>query len=146
MRIFNRRARFKYQVLDKLEAGIVLTGAEIKSIRSGRVDLSQSFARITNGEAFLVNANIIPWIGTEKLVDPRRTRKLLLKKNQILNLQGKIEGANLTLAPLSIYLKGNLAKVEIGLVKAKNKFDKRANLKKETVKRDIERELRGVKN
>ena len=145
MRIVNRRARFKYQVLDKLEAGIVLTGAEIKSIRAGRADLSQSFARITGREVFLVDANIIPWIGTEKLADPRRSRKLLLKRSQILNLRGKIEGANLTLAPLSIYLKGNLAKVELGLVKSKSKFDKRANLKKETTKRDIERELRGEK-
>ena len=145
MKIYNKRAKFKYHILEKVEAGIVLTGAEIKSLRSGRADLSESFARITNGEVFLVNAHIFPWIGTEKLADPHRQRKLLLHKKQILNWQGKIAGGKLTLVPLSIYLKGNLAKVELALAKTKAKFDKRAALKKKVVERDIERELRGRK-
>lgn len=145
MRIVNRRARFKYSVIDKIEAGIVLTGAEIKSIRAGRVDLSGSFARIENGEAYLLNANITPWMGSEKYVDARRKRKLLLKKSQIFNLQGKIEGSKFTLAPLSIYIKENLAKVELGLVKSKSQFDKRAGLKKAQIQRDVARELRGEK-
>ena len=146
MKIYNKRAKFKYHILEKVEAGIVLTGAEIKSLRSGRADLSESFARITNGEVFLVNAHIFPWIGTEKLVDPRRQRKLLLHKKQILNWQGKIAGGKLALVPLSIYIKGNLAKVELALAKTKAKFDKRAALKKKTVERDIERQLRGDKD
>ncbi len=146
MRIINKKARFKYQVLEKVEAGIVLTGAEIKSLRSGRADLSESFARITNGEIFLVNAYIFPWVGTEKLVDPRRTRKLLLHKKQILNWQGKITGGHFALVPTSIYLKGNLAKVDLALAKNKTKFDKRAALKKKTIERDIERQLRGEKD
>lgn len=145
MRIFNRRARFKYHVLEKVEAGIVLTGAEIKSLRAGRADLSESFARIKNGEVFLLNAFINPWIGTEKLVDPRRERKLLLHKNQILNWQGKVSGGNLTLVPLAIYTKHNLAKVDLALAKNKTKFDKRAALRKKAIDREVERELREEK-
>ena len=145
MRILNRKARFKYQILEKIETGIVLTGAEIKSIRAGRADLSQSFARIRDGEVFLVNAHIYPWMGSQKFTDSRRERKLLLHKRQILNWQGKIAGGKLTLVPLAIYIKRNLAKVELALAKSKAKFDKRAALKKKTIKREIERELRGEK-
>ena len=145
MRIFNKKARYKYQILEKIETGIVLTGAEIKSTRAGRVDLSESFARIRDSEVFLVNAHIYPWMGSQKFTDSRRERKLLLHKRQILNWQGKIAGGKLTLVPLSIYIKGNLAKVELALAKSKAKFDKRAALKKKTIKREIERELRGEK-
>ncbi|MEK9147245.1 MAG: SsrA-binding protein SmpB, partial [Patescibacteria group bacterium] len=121
MKIFNRRARQKYQFLEKVEAGIALTGAEIKSIRAGRVDLSQSFARIRDGEVFLANANITPWMGVR--VDARRERKLLLHRNQIMSWQGKISGGNYTLVPVSIYIKGNLAKIELALAKSKAKYD-----------------------
>ncbi|MBI3283036.1 SsrA-binding protein SmpB [Candidatus Curtissbacteria bacterium] len=145
MRIFNRRARQKYHFLEKVEAGIVLTGAEIKSIRAGRVDLSQSFARIRNDEVFLVNANIAPWMGSQKYADSRRERKLLLHRKQILNLQGKISGGKLTLVPVAVYTRGNLAKIELALAKSKAKFDKRADLRKRTIERDVERELRGEK-
>lgn len=142
MKIYNRKARFKYQILEKTEAGIVLLGAEVKSIRAGRADLSESFARVKDGEVFLVNAFIHPWKGSEKISDMRRERKLLLHKKQILNWQGKIAGGKLTLVPLSIYIKGNLAKVELALAKSKAKFDKRAALKKRTIERDIEREIK----
>ena len=142
VKIFNRKARHKYQILEKVESGIVLTGAEIKSIRAGRVDLSESFARVKEDEVFLVNAHILPWKGSEKFSDARRQRKLLLHRRQILNWQGKIAGKNLTLVPLSIYIKGNLAKVELALAKSKAKFDRRAALKKQTINRDIERELK----
>ena len=145
MRIVNRKARFKYHVLEKLEAGIVLTGAEIKSIRAGRADISESFARIRDAEVFLVNAHIYPWMGSAKYGDARRERKLLLHRKQILSWQGKIAGGKLTLVPLAIYIKHNLAKVELALGKSKAKFDKRAALKKKTIEREIERELRGEK-
>jgi len=145
VKITNRKARHKYQILEKVEAGIVLTGAEIKSIRAGRADLSEAFARIRDGEVFLVNAFINPWMGSQKFVDARRERKLLLHRKQILNWQGKIAGAKLILVALSIYIKGNLAKVELALAKSKAKFDKRAALKKKTIQRDIERELQGDK-
>lgn len=146
MKIFNRRARFKYIILEKVEAGIVLLGAEVKSLRAGRADLSEAFARFREGEAFLVNAHINPWMGSEKYKDTRRERKLLLHKNQILNWQGKIAGSKLTMVPIAIYLKGNLAKVELALAKSKSKFDKRATIKKRVVERDIEREVRGSKD
>lgn len=146
MRVFNRRARHKYSILEKVEAGVVLNGAEIKSIRAGRVDLSEGFARIRDGEVFLVNAFINPWMGSQKYHDARRERKLLLHKKQILNWQGKIAGGKLTLVPIAIYIKGNLAKVELALAKSKAKYDRRADLKKRAVERDIERELRGEKD
>lgn len=146
MKIFNRKARHKYQILEKVEAGIVLTGAEIKSIRAGRANLSESFARIKDDEVYLFNAFINPWMGSQKFIDSRRERKLLLHKKQILNWQGKIAGGKLTLVPLSIYIKNNLAKVELALAKTKSKFDKRAALKKKAVERDVQRELRGEKS
>jgi SsrA-binding protein len=140
VRIVNRKARQKYQTLEKVEAGIVLTGAEIKSIRAGRANLSQSFARIKDGEVFLVNFDVKPWMGSQRYADSARERKLLLHKGQILNWMGKISGGNLALVPLSVYIKNNLAKVELGLSKSKAKFDKRADLKKRAIERDIERE------
>lgn len=141
MKIFNRRARYKYQILEKAEAGVVLAGAEVKSVRAGRVDLSEAFARVRDGEVFLVNANISPWMGSQKFSDTRRERKLLLHKKQILNWQGKMAGSRLTLVPVSIYIKGNLAKVELALAKSKAKYDKRADLKKRAIEREVEREL-----
>jgi SsrA-binding protein len=146
VKIFNRRARQKYQFLERVEAGIVLTGAEIKSVRAGRVDLSESFARIRDDEVFLVNAFINPWMGSQKYWDSRRERKLLLHRKQILNWQGKISGGKLTLVPVSLYVKGNLAKVELAIAKVKSKYDKRADLRKKTIERDIERTLRGEKD
>lgn len=140
--IRNRRARFKYQVIEKVEAGIILTGAEIKSIRAGRVDLSESFARIRDGEVFLFNAYIAPFMGSVSDSLARRERKLLLHRRQILNWQGKIAGSKLTLVPLAIHIRGNLAKVELALAKAKSKFDKRLILKRKAAERDMEREIR----
>jgi len=142
MRIVNRKARFKYQILEKVEAGIVLTGADIKSIRAGRADLSESFAKIKDGEVFLMNAHINPWMGSQKFQDSRRDRKLLLHRKQILAWQGKMSGGKLAVVPLSIYIKNNLAKVQLALAKSKAKFDKRATLKKKAIDRDIERELK----
>lgn len=146
MKIFNRRARQKYQLLEKAEAGIVLTGAEIKSIRAGRVDLSESFARVRDEEVILVNAFINPWTGSQKYADPRRERKLLLHKRQILNLLGKVSGGKMTLVPVSVYIKGNLAKVELALAASKAKYDKRSDLRKRTIERDVARVLRGEKD
>lgn len=145
MKIFNRRARFKYQLFEKVEAGIVLTGSEIKSIRAGRVDLSEAFAKFKDEEAFLMNAHIYPYMGSQKYTDSRRDRKLLMHKKQILNWLGKVSGGHVTVVPVSIYIKDNLAKVELALAKTKSKFDKRASLKKKAVERDVERAVRGEK-
>ncbi len=146
MRIVNRKAFHRYQILEKVEAGIALRGAEIKSIRAGRANISESFARTRDEEVYLLNAHIYPWMGSQKYTDERRERKLLLHRKQILNWQGKIAGGNLTIVPLSIYIKHNLAKVELGLAKSKAKFDKRAALKKKTIEREVARQLRGDKD
>lgn len=143
--IYNRRAHYKYQILEKVEAGIVLLGAEIKSIRANRADIAESYGRIRDGEVFLVNAFIAPFGGSQKFINARRERKLLLNRRQILNWQGKMAGSRLALVPLSIYIKKNLAKVELALAKSKSKFDKRAAIKKRIVEREVERELRGDK-
>ncbi len=143
MRIVNKRALHNYQILEKLEAGIELTGAEIKSIRAGRVSLSEAYARIIDNEVFLLNAYIAPWMGSERLgASPTRTRKLLLHKQQISRWLGRVAGANLVLVPLSIYLKGRLAKVELALARPKRKYEKREALRRLALEREAERELR----
>jgi len=144
MRFVNKNAYRNYQILEKIEAGISLLGAEIKSIRQGRIDLSESFVRIKNGEAWLFNAYIHPYKGSQELgIDPRRARKLLLHKSQILSLTGKVSQKGFTIVPLSLYIKHNLAKLEIGLARAKKKFEKRQDLKRKAIAREIERELKG---
>jgi len=143
MKFLNKNVYRNYQILEKIEAGISLLGAEIKSIRQGRVDLGESFVRIKNGEAWLFNAYIHPYKGSQELgIDPRRARKLLLRKSQILSLMGKVSQKGFTIVPLSLYIKHNLAKLEIGLARAKKKFEKRQDLKKKAIEREIERELR----
>jgi len=132
MHIFNKRADFEYNILDRFEAGIMLSGGEAKAIRDGRADISRSFAKIISGEVYLVNANI----------DSTRSRKLLLHKNEILSLETQMKAQKLTLVPVSLYTKGRLVKVELALAKAKREFDKRKSLKQKDIKRDIERELR----
>ncbi|MEM3063366.1 MAG: SsrA-binding protein SmpB [Nitrososphaerota archaeon] len=143
MIIFNRKAGYDYYILEKLEAGIELTGAEIKSIRAGRVSLYEAYVKFINNEAFLINAYIHPWTGSEKLgIDPRRTRKLLLHRSQINNWQAKLKSSNLTVVPLAIYFKNGLVKLEIALARAKKKHEKKEILKRKVIEREIERELK----
>ncbi|RZD14942.1 MAG: SsrA-binding protein SmpB [Candidatus Acidulodesulfobacterium ferriphilum] len=136
----NRKASFLYEILEKYEAGIALYGPEIKSIKSGKVNLSDGYVVIKNGEALLLNVHISPY---EKAVrenkDPLRTRVLLLHKNEIMRLYGKTKEKNLTIIPLKIYLKSGRAKVEIALVKGKKIYDKRASIKEKEQKREVER-------
>lgn len=144
MRIVNRKALHNYHILDHLEAGIALTGSEVKSIRSGRVELGESFVRILSGEAYLVNANIPRYENTsQKTYDATRSRKLLLHQGQINTLIGKTSGTQMTLVPVSIYEKNNRFKVEVGLAKSKKEFDKRKITKERDHNRRIEQELRG---
>lgn len=144
MRIVNKKALHNYHILEHLEAGIVLSGSEVKSIRSGRIDLGLSYVRILNGEAFLVNANIPRYSQTaDKEYDATKSRKLLLHKDQINSLIGKTSGKSTTLVPVSIYEKNNKFKIEIGLAKSKKEFDKRKILKEKDHQRRIEQELRG---
>ena len=125
----NRKARHDYSIIDTVEAGLVLQGTEIKSIRNGRINLKDGFARIRNGEAFLYNVHISPYEqGNIFNHDPLRTRKLLLHKKQINKLIGETKNTGITLVPLKVYIKDGYAKVLIGLAKGKKQYDKREDL------------------
>ena len=144
MKILNKKALHNYHILEQVEAGIALTGSEVKSIRAGRIDLGESYVRILSGEAFLLNANIARYAQTsETSYEPTRSRKLLLHRHQIQTLIGKTSGSNVTLVPVSIYEKNNRFKVEVGLAKSKKEFDKRKSIKEKDQLRRIEQELRG---
>jgi SsrA-binding protein len=139
----NRRATHDYFIDDRIEAGLVLTGTEIKSIREGRVNLAEGYARITNGEAWLVNIHIAPYEqGNRYNHEPRRDRKLLLHKDQISWLIGKVRQRGYTLVPLQLYLKRGKAKVELGLARGKRQYDKRESIARRDAEREIERSLR----
>lgn len=142
VKITNKKAFFDYQLLDRFEAGINLYGHEVKSVRLGKADLTGSFVRIIGSEAYLINAKIFPYqAGQVEGYDERRTRKLLLHKKEIISLKTKTEGANLTLVPVSLYLKNGFVKLEVALGKGKKKYEKRASIKKKDIQRDLEREL-----
>lgn len=140
----NKRARYDYNILDTLEAGIALSGAEIKSIRAGRITINEAYVRIKDGQAWLLNAYIAPYGGGfDRNYDPRATRRLLLHKRQIASWQAKVDTKNLTIVPLKVYTARNLAKVEIALVEGKKRHDKRQSLRQKAVQRDIDRAIRG---
>ncbi|MCC5890077.1 MAG: SsrA-binding protein SmpB [Alkalibacterium sp.] len=135
----NRKARYEYTILDTIEAGIVLQGTEIKSIRAGRINLKDGYASIRNGEIWLVNVHISPFEqGNQFNHDPVRPRKLLMKKKQIDRLIGEVKQGGITLVPLKVYIKNGFAKVLIGLAKGKKQYDKRETIKR----RDQDRQLR----
>lgn len=139
----NKKAYHDYFIEETYEAGIVLQGTEIKSIRGGRVNLKDSYARIHNGEMFLYSMHVSPYEqGNRYNHDPLRTRKLLLHKKQINTLIGETKEAGYALVPLKVYLKNGFAKVLIGLAKGKKKYDKREDLKQKEAKREIERVFR----
>lgn len=139
----NKKANHDYAIEETFEAGIVLQGTEIKSIRNGRVNLKDSYARIERGEVFLLNMHVSPYEqGNRYNHDPLRTRKLLLKKREIAKLIGATKEEGYALVPLKMYVKNGYAKVLIGLGKGKKKYDKREDLKKKEAKRDIERAFR----
>jgi SsrA-binding protein len=139
----NRRARHEFSIEDSMEAGIVLSGTEIKSIRAGKVNLADSFARIERGEAWLVGAHIAPWEGgNRENHEPKRDRKLLLHRGQIDQLLGKTKAKGLTLIPLKIYITSRgKAKLELGLGKGKQLHDRRREIAERDSRREIEREL-----
>jgi SsrA-binding protein len=143
MKITNRKAFFDALILERFEAGINLLGSEVKAIRLGHADLTGSFVRIIGSEAYLVNANIFPYeYARPEGYDPRRTRKLLLHKQEIISLKAKMEGQNLTIVPISLYTTSHHIKLELALGKPKKKIDKRRDLKKKTIDRDIEEALK----
>lgn len=144
MRFVNKKAFHNYHILEKVEAGIALLGSEVKSIRAGRIDMNESFVRILNNEAYLINANIPKLLQTgDKTYDPLRSRKLLLHRSQIDSLIGKVSAKGMVLLAVSLYEKDHHFKVEVGLGKSKKEFDRRAAIKARDQQRRIEQELRG---
>ena len=143
MKITNRKAFYDFEVRDRFEAVINLTGAEVKALRGGHAELTGAFVRIVGSEAYLINAKIFPYQNAfPENYDSRRTRKLLLHKSEIISLKSKIEGANLTLVPVSWYTTKNLIKLELALGKSKKKFDKRQAIKKRDIDREIDQNLK----
>lgn len=139
----NRKARHDYAIVDTIEAGMVLKGTEIKSIRAARINLKDGYATIRNGEIFLQNVHISPYEqGNVFNHDPVRTRKLLMHKKQIARLVSETKSSGYTLVPLKVYIKDGYAKVLIGLAKGKKKYDKREDLKRKDQKREIAREMK----
>lgn len=136
----NRKARHEYHILETFEAGIALLGPEVKSLRAGRVSLSEAYAQIQNEEAFLLQAHISPYDQANRFnTDPKRTRKLLLHKREIRRLVGKTEEKGLTLIPLRVYFRGGRVKIEIGLARGKKLYDKRQSLARKDAQREMDR-------
>ena len=143
MRIENRKAKFQYEIIETVEAGIALQGAEVKSLSEGRASLKESFARIREGQAFLHGFYIAPYQAVFEKPDPVRKRTLLLHRREIGRLARKVEEKGLTLIPVSVYFnKRGLAKVQLALARGKTRRDKRQTLKRREVEREIERSVK----
>ncbi|MGB0132448.1 SsrA-binding protein SmpB [Dokdonella sp.] len=140
----NKRARHEYHIDERYEAGVALQGWEVKSLRAGRTNLTDAYAIVRNNEIFLFGASIVPLISasTHVVADDRRTRKLLLHRNEIDKLVGAVERKGYTLVPLAMYWKGNKVKIEIGLARGKQEHDKRNTLKDKDWQRDKQRAMR----
>lgn len=144
MKIINRKAGFDYELLERLEAGINLLGAEVKSVRLGHADLTGSFVKINGSEAYLINARIYPYeYARPENYEQNRTRKLLLHKKELLSLKNKMAGNNLTIVPVSLYTKASLIKLELALAKGKKSFQKKEAKKRKDVQREIEADFKG---
>ncbi|MCK9378611.1 MAG: SsrA-binding protein SmpB [Candidatus Moranbacteria bacterium] len=144
----NKRATFDYTLIDKYEAGLVLSGQEVKSIKTGHLSLKGSFVTIKAFELYLTNAFIppYPFAGQLKNYDPSRSRKLLVKKSEIKRLLGKVHAEGLTLVPIRVYTRKRLIKLEFALARGKKKFDKRADIAKKEASRRIARNLKTSRN
>ncbi len=140
----NKKARHDYFILEQIEAGLVLEGWEVKSLRSKNIQLKESYVLLKNMEAWLLGAHIspLPTASTHKVANPTRTRKLLLHKNEVAKLVGAVERKGFTIVPLSMYWKKGLAKINIGISKGKQKQDKRASIKERDWQRDKQRLLK----
>jgi SsrA-binding protein len=137
----NRKAYYQYEILDEIEAGMKLTGAEVKSLREHRVDIKHSYAKIIDNQVYLLNTHINPYKqSADEEYNPKRARKLLLKKSEIKSLKKKIETKGVTLVPLRIYFKRGWAKVKLGVARGKTKKDKRDTLKRKVTEREMDRE------
>lgn len=142
--VTNRKARHEYEILETYEAGLVLKGPEVKSIRAGKVSLAEAFARLDDGEVWLYGMHITPYDPASRWnVDPTRPRKLLLRGGEIRKLVGGTHEKGLTLVPLELYFRRGYAKVAIGVARGKKLHDKRESLKRRTHQREMEREIKG---
>jgi SsrA-binding protein len=141
--ISNRKARHEYHILGTYETGIMLVGSEVKSIRDGRANLADAYARIEGGEVWLHGMHVSPYPFAREQHDPTRRRKLLLHRGEIDRLVGKLTESGLTLVPLKVYFKDGLAKVEIGLARGKRQWDKRQAMAERDANRETERALKG---
>jgi len=137
----NKKAFFNYEIVDKMEAGIVLQGSEVKSIRNGKVAIHEAYARVKNGEVWVIGMDIslYPQAGPHNNHEPRAVRKLLLHRAEINRLIGKTREKGLTLVPLALYFKNGLAKLQIGLARGKKQYDKREAIKNREAARDLQR-------
>lgn len=143
MRIENRKARYEYTIFEDYEAGIVLEGQEVKSIRDGKVSLADSFCKVAGTEIFVMGMHIAHYENAREMLDPKRKRKLLLKKIEILHLAGKVAERGFTLIPLALYFnKRGKAKLKIGLCKGKRQYEKRDTIKKREIEREIRQQLK----
>lgn len=139
----NRRARHEYAITETVEAGLVLTGTEIKSIRAHRANLAEAYARIEGGEAWLIGAHIAPYAeGNRWNHEPTRTRKLLLHRGQIAELVGLTKQKGLTIVPLRLYIRNGMAKVELGVARGKQAHDKRRSIAERDMRRELARETK----
>ena len=139
----NRRARHEYEILETVEAGLVLRGTEVKSLRAGHVNFKDSYATMRNGEAWLVGCHVSPYShGTDANHEPERDRKLLLHRRELARLTGKIAERGFTLVPLRLYFKHGRAKIELGLARGKKLHDKRSALREREVRREMDRAAR----
>jgi SsrA-binding protein len=142
----NKRARFDYEILESMEAGLSLMGSEVKSLRAGKANISDSYAHVREGEAWLVGAYIAPYSYSRGGGhDPERTRKLLLHRGEIDRLAGKLAEQGLTLIPLRLYFERGKAKIELGVAKGKRTYDKRRTIREREEKRDMDRAIRHVR-
>lgn len=143
----NRRARHEYTIEETLEAGIVLTGSEVKSLRQRKANLQDSYARVIRGEAMLLNAHVSPYSPASQFnQSPTRPRKLLLHKKEISRIIGKVQQRGLTVIPLRLYFKKGLAKVELAIARGKKLYDKRESLKRKDVEREMARSMRAARS
>ncbi|KUK83745.1 MAG: SsrA-binding protein [Pelotomaculum thermopropionicum] len=139
----NRKARHEYQILETYEAGLALKGTEVKSLRNGKANLQDSFARVENGELLLYNMHISPYDqGNRFNHEPKRTRRLLMHKREIMRLFGKTREKGLALIPLQVYFKNGLAKIELALAKGKKIYDRKEDIAARDARREIERAVK----
>jgi len=139
----NRKAKYEYFLLDSYEAGLVLRGSEIKSIRARKVSITEAYVQVTNDEAWLINAHIAPYDpASRENHDPKRKRKLLLRKKEIRKIWDGIQRKGLTIIPTALYLKNGLAKINIALARGKKMYDKRREITKRDMQRDVDRALK----